>query len=212
MVVFEDLQLQDTGKESVLYDKGRHRLVAVTDGSRVLFKQELNGVTTGEVSMDEETLQKAIVAMQFENKRNKAIEIQEAGKSRTKEEQEAFMLELTRKYDSDGSQGLILGDVLFMTPPTGKGRDQDGSFNYHYMAFVPEKEKVVVITFRILGGDAYGDRVFTYTSYYRYGENRDYFSKRGFIKRNGKYGEVLEKVLELVKENKEPLFNAQRIQ
>lgn len=210
MVTLHDLQLNDTGKESVLYDKGYHRLVAVTDGSRILFKQEVNGVTTGEVSMDEDTLKKAIDAMQYENKRNQAIEIQEAGNSRTKEEQEAFMLELTRKYDSDGSQGLILGDSFFLTPSKQKGREMDGSFNYHYTAFIPEKEKVVVITFRMLGGDSYGDRVFTYRSYYRYGENRDYYGKRGGIKLDGKYGEALEKVLELMKTEQEPGFNPQK--
>ena len=207
MAIFDDLRLQDKGKESVLYEDKNLRLLAITDGARILFQQEINGVMTGELSMSESDLQKAIHALQYEKKRNQAIEIQEAGNSRTKEEQEAFILELTKKYDSDGSQGVILGDVIFLTPPTQKGRDLDGSFNHHYMAFIPEKEKVVAITFRVLGGDSYGDRVFTAMSYYRYGDNMDYYNKRGSIKPNGKYGEVLEKVLELVKSEKEPSFN-----
>lgn len=206
-----DLQLHDTGKESVLYDSGNHRLSALTDGSRILFKQEVSGITIGEVSMNEKELQKAIDAMQYEKKSNKAMEIQEAGNSRTKEEQDAFLMELVKKYDKDGSQVLILGDTYFLAPPTKKGRDLDDSFNYHYMAFIPEKEKVVVITFRVLGGDSYGDRVFSYSSYYRYGELSDYYNKRGGIKVNGKYGEALEKVVELVKEDKEPGFTAREI-
>lgn len=211
MAILDDLRLQDKGKESVLHEDGNLRLVAITDGARILFRQEIKGITTGELSLSENDLQKAIHALQYEKKRNKAIEIHEAGNSRTEEEQDAFLLELVKKYDSDGSQKVTqLGDTYFLSPPTQKGRDMDNSFNYHYMAFIPEKERVVVITFRILGGDAYGDRVFSYISYYRYGEDVDYYNKRGGIKPNGKYGEVLEKTLEMVKTDKEPGFNARK--
>lgn len=211
MAVFDDLKLQNEGKESVLYEDDNLRLSAVTDGTRIMLKQSVNGVMTGEVSMSEGDLQKAIDALQVEKKRNKAIEIREAGNSRTKEEQDALLMELVRKYDGDATQNVTrLGDTYFLSPPVQAGRDSDNSFNYHYMAFIPEKERVVAITFRILGGDSYGDRVFSYVSYYRYGEAYDYFNRRGGIKPDSKYGEVLEKVLEFVKKEKEPGFNARK--
>lgn len=196
-------------EEKVLSDNGMNRLVATVDSGRIELKQETNGKVTGEISLSQDELQSAIAFMERSRKRSDSFAASKANQERTREEQDAFILDIAKSYGSDTERWTKLSDFHVVEPMNG--RDEDNSFHYHYHAFIPEVDKVIVLTFRLLGGDSYGDRIFTSRSYYRYGEHASYTHKTGGITPKGKFAGVLTEIVERFKVEKEPGFDPKKI-
>ncbi|MFE4571382.1 hypothetical protein [Paenibacillus chitinolyticus] len=61
-----------------------------------------------------------------------------------------------------------VGEVLYFIDESNI-YDSDGSYCWHHYAWVPQrKDKFVRLLVRTLGGDRFGDRFFTETSYYKH--------------------------------------------
>lgn len=188
-------------KKKVMYDNGTNRIVANTDGSIIQLKQEMNGEVIGEISLNENDLNVALHLLQSV----KREVIKKIAMDTPMDEKTAYLQELMENYGSLTEEVLEVSDVYFIKPTNG--RDKDGSFTYAYHAFVQEDERLVALTFKIMGGDIYGDRIRFSRSFYRYGEPLEYYTSHKPIDLKGKYGIILHKVLDLVQSEKEPNFN-----